>query len=99
MRMSVNVTGVLMALAIVAVAPPAGAHPQDDELASPALRISWDDFKKIYDAGNVVVIDTRDRASFEAGHIPGARSLPLADVEKSIPRLRRLTKPIVFYCA
>ncbi|HEX6976395.1 MAG TPA: hypothetical protein VF147_18440, partial [Vicinamibacterales bacterium] len=38
----------------------------DDQLASPKLRIEWAEFKKLYDAGKVVVIDVREAVSFEA---------------------------------
>jgi rhodanese-related sulfurtransferase len=84
-------------LAVLLVTPLARA--QDDELASPTLRISWDDFRKLYDADDLILIDVRSGDSFEAGHIRGARSIPLADVEKKIAELRRLRKPIVLYCA
>lgn len=86
-------------LAALGVFTPTHAVAQDDELASPKLRIAWDDFRQLYDAGNVVVIDVRDSASFVAGHIPGARSVPLPEIEKSVAALKRIRKPIVLYCA
>ena len=70
----------MLAVRSVASAARCSARPcqaQDDELASPTLRISWADFQKLYDAGGLVLIDVRDGDSFEAGHIPGARSIPL----------------------
>lgn len=70
-----------------------------DPLASPKLRIEWSEFRTLYDTQAVVVVDVRDAVSFEAGHIPGARSVPLDQVEKRASELRRLKKPIVFYCA
>jgi len=47
-------------------------------------------------AGDVVVLDVRPAAEFEAGHIPGARSIPVAELR----RLRSLSKDIeiVAYC-
>ena len=89
--------GFLMVLGVLAGARSVAA--QDDELASPKLRISWADFRKLYEAGGLVLIDVRDSASFEAGHIPGARSVPLSDVESKAAELDRLEKPIVLYCA
>ena len=47
-------------------------------------------------AGDVVVLDVRPATEFEAGHIPGARSVPVAELR----RLRSLPKDIdiVAYC-
>ena len=76
-----------------------GAVAQEDDIYSPKLRIAWDEFKKLSDDKNVVVIDVRDEGSFQNSHITGARSIPLDDVEKRIPELKKLKKPIVTYCA
>ena len=48
------------------------------------------------EAGDVVVLDVRPTAEFEAGHIPGARSVPIGELR----RLRSLSKgvEIVAYC-
>lgn len=78
---------------------PASAGLQDDELASPKLRIQWTEFKKLYDSKRAVVIDVRSAPSFEAGHIPGARSIPLDQIEQSAAELKKLGRPIVLYCA
>jgi rhodanese-related sulfurtransferase len=76
-----------------------GATAQEDDIYSPKLRIAWDEFKKLYDQKKVVVVDVRGEGGFQTGHIPGARSIPLDDVEKRIPELKKLKKPIVTYCA
>ena len=72
---------------------------QDDELASPKLRIEWTEFKTLYDSKRAVVIDVRGAPSFEAGHIPGARSVPLYQIEQRAAELKKLGRPIVLYCA
>ena len=77
---------------------PASAAPQADELASPKLRIEWTEFRKLYDSKRAVVIDVRGDPSFEAGHIPGARSVPLDQIERRAAELKKLGKPIVLYC-
>jgi rhodanese-related sulfurtransferase len=48
-------------------------------------------------AGAVTVVDVRPRQEFEAGHIPGALSIPLAELKK---RLRDVPKDrdVVAYC-
>lgn len=66
---------------------------------SPELRISYDQFRKLYDAHQVLVLDTRGEASYRAGHIPGARSLPLDNVEARIPELKKEKRAIVTYCS
>jgi phage shock protein E len=45
------------------------------------------------------VVDVRGTDAFEAGHIPGALSVPLAEVERRAAELKDLKKPIVLYCA
>lgn len=66
---------------------------------SAALRISYDDFKKLYDAGQVIVLDTRGQQSYRMGHIAGARWLPLNGVEAAVPGLRKEKKAVVTYCS
>lgn len=47
--------------------------------------------------GDFVVLDTRDRASYEKERIPGAVSMPLDEVDKLAPRLDP-GKEYVTYC-
>jgi len=68
-----------------------------DETSVP--RISLQEFKKAFDAGQVVIVDTRDAGSYADGHIPGAILLPLAEVQRRAPGLKGAKKPIVAYCA
>jgi 3-mercaptopyruvate sulfurtransferase SseA len=99
-QMRAFVLWIAIALAApAALSAAASAGPQDQELASPKLRIDWDAFKKLYDAKGVVIVDVRSAASFESGHIPGARSIPLNDVAGRAVELKKLGKPVVFYCA
>ena len=48
-------------------------------------------------AGEVTVIDVRPREEYVAGHIPGAISVPLADLPKRLRDLRK-RRDIVAYC-
>src|SRR4051812_17209434 len=89
---AVTVAGMIAVLA-------AHDQGQDDEVASPALRISWTDFKPLYDRDALIVVDVRDALSFESGHIPGARSIPQPDIAARTEDLRRLKRPVVLYCA
>ena len=47
--------------------------------------------------GEVVVIDVRPQGEFEAGHLPFARSMPLAELEHRLAELPR-RQAIVAYC-
>jgi rhodanese-related sulfurtransferase len=92
------VAPVLALIALLAI--PAAAQQRDEpDLSAPGLRIEWADFKKLYDAKAIVVVDIRDREAFKLGRIPGARSVPLETVEKQADALKKLKKPIVTYCA
>lgn len=88
----------LMMMLATVIAAPMSMGAQDD-MASPKLRIEWAEFKKLYDAGKVVVVDVRDPVSFEAAHIPESINVPLDQVEKRVAELKKHGKPIVFYCA
>jgi rhodanese-related sulfurtransferase len=47
--------------------------------------------------GEVTLIDVRPREEYVAGHIPGAISVPLADLPKRVRELRK-RNDIVAYC-
>ena len=47
--------------------------------------------------GEVIVIDVRPEAEFAAGHLPFARSMPLAEIERRLKDLPK-RKPVVAYC-
>lgn len=48
-------------------------------------------------SGDVIVIDVRPKDEFDAGHFPGARSLPLDQLKKALKSLPKNTA-IVAYC-
>jgi len=52
--------------------------------------------KQIIDAGSQV-IDVRTDVEYAAGHIPGARHIPFADVQRESRSFDK-GKPIVIYC-
>ncbi len=71
----------------------------DVDLQDPSLRTPIEQFVALASKGTVTIVDVRDKDSFVAGHIPGAISIPLASVERSIEQLRALAKPVVTYCS
>lgn len=48
-------------------------------------------------AGEVTVLDLRDESEFATGHIPGARSVPLAELRKTLRTIPR-DQEVVAYC-
>lgn len=63
-------------------------------------RMSMADFKKLYEAGNVVVVDVRSNEAYLGGHIPGALSVPEATINDAVAeKLRKMGKPIATYCS
>lgn len=54
------------------------------------------DWHKVGDAG-IALLDVREADEFNAGHIPGARSLPLSELRHRFTELPR-TQPIFVYC-
>jgi rhodanese-related sulfurtransferase/DNA-binding transcriptional ArsR family regulator len=47
--------------------------------------------------GEIVVLDVRPSSEYEAGHLPGARSVPLAELEKALGSIPK-NREIVAYC-
>jgi rhodanese-related sulfurtransferase len=64
-------------------------------------RIEMAEFRKLYDAKKVVVVDVRDVHSFAIGHIPGAINVPLGEEERAdrLKTLKAGRRQIVTYCA
>jgi rhodanese-related sulfurtransferase/DNA-binding transcriptional ArsR family regulator len=60
-------------------------------------RISAAELRKRLQAGEVFLLDARPQVEYEAGHIPGAASLPLAELERRLDELPQ-DLPIVAYC-
>lgn len=56
-----------------------------------------DDLLRRAEAGDVLLIDVRPRDEFEAGHLPGAVSIPIEEIRVRLATLPRNRK-IVAYC-
>ena len=87
-------------LVLLVLALPAAPSAQEADLST-APRVSMTEFVALYSAGKVLVVDVRDADSFAAGHIPGARSMPLPTLldTANLAELKRAGKPVVLYCA
>jgi predicted methyltransferase len=87
-----------MSAAMTAEAAPK-SEPPAGGLSDPALRVSLAEFRKVASGGSVTIVDVRDRGSFDAGHIPGALSIPLESIDGAVEQLRKLGKSVVTYCS
>jgi rhodanese-related sulfurtransferase len=59
--------------------------------------VSMDELLKRARKGNVVILDTRPAPEFAAGHIAGAISVPVEELQQELRRLPK-TKEYVAYC-
>ncbi len=70
---------------------------QTQGIAADPERISLKDFKVLFDnAADIVIVDVRSQRSYEAGHIPGAISIPVSELEDRHQELP-LDKTIILY--
>jgi 3-mercaptopyruvate sulfurtransferase SseA len=75
--------------------PPSGP---ETTYADGARRITADELEAMMKDGSAVVIDVRNQASFDIGHIPGSRLIPAGEILNHINELPR-DKTIVTYCS
>jgi rhodanese-related sulfurtransferase len=79
---------------------PAAAPPQPPQKVPVA--VTWPEVKPLLAAGDIVLVDAREPAAFEAGHIPGAISLPFTQLNQLIGKFTKAyarSQPLVIYCA
>ena len=66
---------------------------------TPVSSVSWQEAKNIIDDGNgddVVILDVRQPGEYEAAHLPGAKLIPLGELDKRLDELDP-DKPTVVY--
>ena len=68
----------------------------DGEASVP--RVSAEDAKQEFDAGNAVFVDSRGEAAWEQERLPGALSIPFGSTEDKFGSLPR-GKKIIVYCS
>ncbi len=61
----------------------------------PFSRISVEEARQMLQRDNVALIDVREPHEFQAGHIPGAKLIPVASRRGELPP----DKDIIFVCA
>lgn len=71
-----------------------------DQMVAQPEKLSSVDGKALMEqakSGDVIVIDVRPQEEYEAGHLPFARSMPVAELEQRLAELPR-RRAIVAYC-
>jgi 3-mercaptopyruvate sulfurtransferase SseA len=66
--------------------------------ADGARRITIEELETLMKDGQAFVVDVRNQASYDLGHIPGSRLIPAGDILNHVNELPR-DKMIVTYCS
>jgi rhodanese-related sulfurtransferase len=69
------------------------------QLFTPISSVTWEEAHKIVDqtpGREVVFLDVRQPKEYARGHLPGAKLVPLGELEKRLEELEK-NKPIVIY--
>ena|SRR5215211_1532991 len=66
--------------------------------ADGARRITIEELETLLKDGQAIVVDVRNQASYDLGHIPGSRLIPAGDILNHVNELPR-DKMIVTYCS
>ena len=77
---------------------PAQLPGSDTVYADGAPRVTIDEMNTMVQNGQAIIIDVRNQASFDQGHIPGARLIPASEIVNHINELPR-DKTIITYCS
>jgi photosystem II stability/assembly factor-like uncharacterized protein len=95
-RAALAVLGIVLLL-VGCAAPPAGGQSVPTNI-SEVPRLTPQQVKALLDEGEqLVLVDTRSRAAYDRDRIPGALSVPLAEIEARHGELPQ-DKKIVLYC-
>ncbi|WP_127530350.1 ArsR/SmtB family transcription factor [Paenibacillus kobensis] len=70
---------------------------QIEESREPFESVTVEQFVDRYESGGITIIDVRPREEYEAGHIDGAISIPMGDLERYIDQLPQ-DQAIFAYC-
>ena len=90
---------VLIFVLVGCTAPQAEVVPATQTVEQPTevARVSLEDAKAAFDNGAAVFVDVRSQSSYATRHIPGALSIPLAELEARISELGQ-DQWIITYC-
>jgi 3-mercaptopyruvate sulfurtransferase SseA len=82
--------------------PVAGRQPAtgqvDTTYADGVKRVTIQELEQVRRTGDVFIVDVRNQAAFDQGHIPGSKLIPVGEVVARINEFPR-DKVIVTYCS
>ena len=61
-------------------------------------RITIADANKLIKSGQAFIVDVRNQAAYDAGHIPGAKLIPVGEILNHVNEMPR-DKTIITYCS
>jgi predicted sulfurtransferase len=77
---------------------PADASAAQTANPDGARRITIEEFEALMKDGKAFIVDVRNQAAYDLGHIPGARLIPAGEILSHLNELPR-DKTIVTYCS
>jgi 3-mercaptopyruvate sulfurtransferase SseA len=77
---------------------PASLPGADTVYADGARRVTADEMLAMVKNNEAVVIDVRNQASYDLGHIPGSKLIPAGEILNHLDELPR-DKMIITYCS
>jgi len=73
--------------------------PMIQKVTGGSKEVSVQQAVQLINRRDALVIDVRDASEFESGHIPNARHVPVADLEKRIKELEKFKqRPVIVSC-
>ena len=70
----------------------------DTVYADGARRVTADEMNTMVKNGQAIIVDVRNQAMYDLGHIPGAKLIPAGEILNHLDELPR-DKMIVTYCS
>ncbi|HZN06004.1 MAG TPA: rhodanese-like domain-containing protein [Pyrinomonadaceae bacterium] len=74
------------------------ATPAEAQTADNVKRVTTAELDELMKQGKVVVVDVRSQTMYDAGHIPGAKLIPVGEIGNRANELPK-DKQIVTYCS
>ena len=84
---------------IILIAILSACTPKVPQTESDVPRVTVEEAKSAFDKGGAVIVDVRSAQAYAEGHVAGAISIPLTEIENNIENLPLdKNKWIITYC-